>query len=284
MSLIFESYRPGFSDLFTVAPVQQLPDRTAITACTWHRGLQRLILVSGQGAITQLQTDGSQQFLCKCGEALRCLNADCVDRLVYTKGTSARIDRSYTDGTGMVTIAAGFEDQPFAQLTNISIHSNGMLYFADCRADGTSAVYFANPIGLVALKASTDVIAPQAVCVSADQRYVYIADPAQRFVTKFQIASNGTLEFKQLCCYLGDDADQLQIVTMLPGEDGTLYVVTSHDIRVYDCDGMALGRIVFDAEITAACLGGKTLDKLYLFQGSTLQTFTLSVPGSAFVR
>lgn len=184
----------------------------------------------------------------------------------------------------MVTIAVGFEDQPFAQLTNISIHSNGMLYFADCRTDDTSAVYFANPIGLVALKAGADVIAPQAVCVSTDQRYVYIADPAQRFVTKFQIASNGTLEFKQLCCYLGDDADQLQIVTMLPGEDGTLYVVTSRDIRVYDCDGMALGRIVFDAGITAACLGGKALDKLYLFQGSTLQALTLSVPGSAFVR
>ena len=73
-------------------------------------------------------------------------------------------------------------------------------------------------------------------------------------------------------------------MTMLPGEDGTLYVVTSRDIRVYDCDGMALGRIVFDAGITAACLGGKALDKLYLFQGSTLQALTLSVPGSAFVR
>jgi len=54
--------------------------------------------------------------------------------------------------------------------------------------------------------------------------------------------------------------------------------------RVYDCDGMALGRIVFDAGITAACLGGKALDKLYLFQGNTLQALTLSVPGSAFVR
>ena len=117
MSLIFESYRPGFRDLFTAAPAQQLPDRIAITACTWHRGLQRLILASGQGTITQLHPDGTQQFLCCCGEALRCLNADCVDRLVYTKGSSARIDRSYTDGTGMVTIAVGFEDQPFAQLT-----------------------------------------------------------------------------------------------------------------------------------------------------------------------
>ena len=233
-----------------------------VTAAAYNRRKKTIVFVVDDGRVFYMNLAGEMVYICELNKSLSSIEVDWNDRLIFTDKNS--ITRSNDDGSGIHILVDECQGKTFEQIGAASIHSNGMIYFPDCREDGDSAIYFANPIGMKAVCAGTDTSFPTAVRHSVDNNFLYIAESEQGFITKFDILGDGTLKYKRIYCFL--DPEHVEAVSnMLVDERDNLFVVTNAGIHVYAPGGMLLGVIATEKPCTAACFGGDKLKTLYIF-------------------
>src|SRR5262249_52357693 len=171
--------------------------------------------------------------------------------------------------TGKCVILAGlFEDRPFNSPNDITLDEKGRIYFSDPRYLGhepieqpVMAVYRIDPDGSIH-RIITDASKPNGVCVSPDQKTLYVVSndngstgigrvPASAPLHKgrmallaYDLATDGTAKFRRV---LVDYAPQDGPDGMVCDVEGNLYVAVRDETRpgicVYSPEGKELAYI-----------------------------------------
>jgi gluconolactonase len=275
----------------------------------WHPELG--VLTSGNGHIYQLDREGKSRVWRK-GAGTNGLLFDAKGRLLACEPPQHRITRTEADGT-VTVLTDRFEGKRYNEPNDLTVDSQGRIYFSDPRY-GPSAgkeqlddkgrivegVYRFDTDGKVTRVLGRELDRPNGVLVSADDRFLYIADNnnntegGARKLWRFDLRKDGTVDIasRKLLYDWGkgrgpdgvkqDQKGRLYVAAGLnkpnppfePAEDvkGGIYVLSP--------EGKLLAFLpVPRDEVTNCAFGGDDLKTLYITGGGTLYSIRTTTPG-----
>ena len=275
----------------------------------WHPELG--VLSSGKGHIMQLAPDGkSRVFREKAGT--NGLLFDQKGRLVACESAARRITRTEPDGTIRV-LTDRYQEKRYNTPNDLTIDSKGRVYFSDPRygdrksmemvdeqGKTVEGVYRIDPDGTVVRVIGRELERPNGVLVSANDRYLYVADNnnntegGARKLWRFDLKADGSVDLmsKKLLHDWGkgrgpdglkqDRVGRLYVAAGLnrpnppfePAADvkGGIYVLSPEGKR------LAFLPVPTD-EVTNCAFGGEDLKMLYITGGGTLYSIRTNTPG-----
>jgi gluconolactonase len=207
--------------------------------------------------------------------------------------------------TGKSTIVAGlFEGRPFNAPNDITLDEKGRIYFSDPRYLGhepidqpVMAVYRIDPDGSVH-RIITDAGKPNGVCVSPDQKTLYVVSndngstgigrvPASAPLRKgrmallaYDLAADGSAKFRKV---LVDYAPQDGPDGLVCDAEGNVYVTVRDETRpgicVYSPEGKELAYIPTELPTNVGFGRGKEARTLYITAGRSLYRIRLNKEG-----
>jgi gluconolactonase len=212
--------------------------------------------------------------------------------------------------TGKTYILAGlFDGKPFNSPNDITIDLKGRIYFSDPRYLGhepidqpVQAVYRVDPDGSVH-RIITDAGKPNGVCISPDQKTLYVVsndngttgigrlksegntvlEPVRKgpmSLMAYDLAADGTAKFrKTLVDYAPEDGPDGLVCDV----DGNLYVAVraaNHlGIAVYSPDGKEIAFIPTEIPTNVGFGRGRDANLLYITAGKSLYRIRLNAKG-----
>ncbi|MFO0843225.1 MAG: SMP-30/gluconolactonase/LRE family protein [Gemmataceae bacterium] len=172
----------------------------------WHPKLG--VLSSGNGHINRLDLAGKVSVFRK-DAGTNGLLFDARGRLVACESAARRVTRTEADGK-VVVLTDRYEGKRYNTPNDLTIDSAGRIYFSDPRYGKRDdmelrdeGVYRIDPDGKVTRVLGRDEVdRPNGVLVSADDRYLYVADNnndtvgAARKLWRFDLGKNGNVDRK----------------------------------------------------------------------------------------
>jgi gluconolactonase len=201
-------------------------------------------------------------------------------------------------------LAATYNGKPFNSPNDLSIDEKGRIYFSDPRYVGgepveqpVQAVYRIDP-DLSVHRVLTDVAKPNGVCVSPDQKTLYVVShdngsfaigaipkeaplhKGQMALLAYDLAADGSAKFRKV---LVDYAPQDGPDGLTCDRDGNLYVavrdVTKPGIYVYSPEGKELAYIKTEVPTNVGFGRGPEARTLYITAGHSLYRIRLNREG-----
>ncbi len=207
--------------------------------------------------------------------------------------------------TGKSYVIAGlYEGRPFNSCNDITIDENGRIYFSDPRYLGhepidqpVMAVYRIDPDGTIE-RIVTDAGKPNGVCVSPDQKSLYVVSndngnsgigripegtPAHKgrmALLAYDLNADGTAKFREI---LVDYAPQDGPDGLIVDADGNLYVAVRDETRpgivVYSPKGKEVAYIKTEIPTNVGFGRGSESKTLYITAGKSLYRIRLKKEG-----
>jgi gluconolactonase len=276
----------------------------------WHPKLG--VLSSGNGHIYQLDRDGKSRIW-REDAGTNGLLFDAQGRLLACEPKSRRVTRTEADGK-VTVLTDRYEGKRYNHTNDLTVDSQGRIYFSDPRygsregmeildAKGRAVegVYRIDTDGKVTrILGRDEVDRPNGVLVSADDRYLYVADNnnstagAARKLWRFDLKKDGSADAasrKLLYDWKsGRGPDGLK-----QDREGRLYVAAGLNkpnppaepatdvkggIYVLSPEGKLLTFLpVPTDEVTNCAFGGDDLRTLYITGGGTLYSIPTTTPG-----
>jgi gluconolactonase len=275
---------------------------------TWDPKLG--VLTSGNGHINRFDRDGKSSVFRK-DAGTNGLLFDREGRLVACEPEKRRITRTGTGGT-ITVLTDSFDGKKYNTPNDVTIDAKGRIYFSDPRygpkdgmeqkdADGKTVegVYRIDPDGKVHRVIGREVERANGVLVSADDKFLYVADNnndtkgGARKLWRFDL-KDGTVDGKSRKLIYdwgtGRGPDGLK-----QDEKGRLYVAAGlnkpnppHEpddkvkggIYVLDPDGKLLAFLAVPTdEVTNCAFGGDDLKTLYITGGGVLYSVRTTTAG-----
>jgi gluconolactonase len=284
-------------------------DGTGGEGPAWHPKLG--ILCSGNWHISQLDRDGKVSIYRK-DAGTNGLLFDSQGRLLACEPRLRRVTRTELDGK-ITVLTDRYEGKRYNQPNDLTIDSRGRIYFSDPQYGNRKGmeirdkqgrtiegVYRIDPDGRVSRILGREVERPNGLLVSAEDRYVYVADNnnntkgGARKLWRFDLGKDGTvaLDSRKLLYDWGegrgpdgvkqDQKGRLYVAAGLnkpnppfepdPERKGGIYVLSP--------DGKLLTFLpVPRDEVTNCAFGGDDLKTLYITGGGTLYSIRTTTPG-----
>ncbi len=274
----------------------------------WHP--EQGLFFSGHEGITRLDKSGrSHSYRPKAGT--NGLLFDHQGRLLACEPAQRRVTRTEADGT-ITVLTDGYEGKRYNQPNDITVDSRGRIYFSDpCYGDRSKmemldaegrkieGVYRIDPDGRVQRIITHEVDRPNGVLVSADDRYLLVADNnnnaagAARKLWRFDLNGDGTVNFKSQRL-LHDWGTSRGPDGMVQDQQGRLYVagglnkpnppVETNDnqggIYIFNSEGKLLEFVHIPRdEVTNCTFGGDDMKTLYITAGGTLWSIRTTTAG-----
>jgi gluconolactonase len=275
----------------------------------WHPQLG--VLTSGTGDIWQLDRNGKSQIYRK-GAGTNGLLFDAQGRLLACEPKGRRMTRTTLPGE-VTVLTSRYQGMRYNQPNDLTLDSRGRLYFSDPQygdrkgmemldAQGRTVegVYRIDPDGQVTRIIGRELERPNGVLVSADDRFLYVADNnnnnvgGARRLWRFNLRPEGTVDFasrKLLYDWgIGRGPDGVK-----QDQQGRLYVAAGLNepnppfepakdrkggIYVLSPEGKLLTFLpVPRDEVTNCAFGGDDLKTLYITGGGTLYSIRTLTPG-----
>ena len=275
----------------------------------WHPKLG--VLCSGNGHISRLDRDGKVSIYRK-DAGTNGLLFDGQGRLLACEPRRRRVTRTELDGK-ITVLTDGYEGKRYNQPNDLTIDSRGRVYFSDPRYGDREGmeirddqgrtiegVYRIDPDGKVTRILGRELERPNGVLVSAEDRYLYVADNnnntkgGARKLWRFDLRKDGTvaLDSRKLLYDWGegrgpdgvkqDQRGRLYVAAGLnkpnppfepdPERKGGIYVLSP--------DGKLLAFLpVPRDEVTNCAFGGDDLKTLFITGGGTLYSIRTTTPG-----
>src|ERR1043166_4314164 len=177
----------------------------------WHSKLG--LLTSGNGHINQLDRKGKSTIYRK-GAGTNGLLFDAKGRLLACEPEKRRVTRTELDGT-ITVLTDNYEGKKYNQPNDITVDSQDRIYFSDPRygsredmqirdekGQTIEGVYRIDAPGKVTRVIGREVDRANGVLVSADDRYLYVADNnndtvgAARTLWRFDLDKDGSVDLK----------------------------------------------------------------------------------------
>jgi gluconolactonase len=275
----------------------------------WHPKLG--VLTSGEGHIFQLDRAGKSSIYRK-GAGTNGLLFDAKGRLLACEPVLRRVTRTDPDGT-IEVLTDRYEGKRYNQPNDITVDSKGRIYFSDPRYGSRDdmqirdeqgrtieGVYRIDPDGKVTRVIGREVDRANGVLVSADDRFLYVADNNNDQVTgarklwRFDLGKDGSvaLASKKLIYDWGkgrgpdgikqDQQGRLYVAAGLnkPHPPAEPAVDVRGGIYVLSADGKLLAFLpVPTDEVTNCAFGGDDLCTLYITGGGTLYSIRTTTAG-----
>jgi gluconolactonase len=241
---------------------------------------RRMKYTPGQGATVAME---------KTNEA-NGITRDLQGRLVSAEHLTRRVTRYEPDGS-VTVIANSFQGKRLLRPNDVIVKSDGAIYFTDPGGNAApdqwdvtiSGVYRVSAdLGTMSLIVD-DMVRPNGLAFSSDERVLYVADSRRRHVRAYDMLPNGTVakETSRVFVDLGGTEpgvpDGIKVDTagnMYSGGSGGLYII--------DPTGKKLGRIVHGQPATTnVAFGGDDWKTLYFTTRSTLFSVGLKIAGIA---
>jgi len=275
----------------------------------WHPELG--VLTSGNGNINRLSRDGKSSIYRK-DAGTNGLLFDAKGRLLACEPGQRRVTRTEADGK-ITVLAEKFDGKRFNQPNDLTVDSKGRIYFSDpCYGDRSKlemtdesgkiveGVYRIDPDGTIARVIGREVERANGVLVSADDKYLYVADnnnntkKGARKLWRFDLKADGSVDLKsQMLLY--DWGDGRGPDGLKQDEKGRLYVAAGLNkpnppfepaedkkggIYVLDGEGKLLTFLpVPTDEVTNCAFGGEDRKTLYITGGGVLYSIRTTTPG-----
>jgi gluconolactonase len=274
----------------------------------WHPELG--LLTSGNGHIYRRDRDGRPSiYREKAGSNGLMFDRD--GRLVICQAEQRRVSRVEKDGK-LVVLAERFEGQRFNQPNDLTIDTQGRVYFSDpCYGDRSQmemkdsagrkieGVYRIDPDGQVSRILSREVERPNGLVVTADDKYLFVADNnnsegGARKLWRFELTKRGTVDSKSQTLVhdwgttRGPDGMKLDSAGRLfvaagmnkPNPPHEVQAKPTAGIYVFSPAGKLLEFIPIDRDETTNCaFGDDDLKTLYVTAGGTLWSMRVKTPG-----
>jgi gluconolactonase len=217
------------------------------------------------------------------------ITRDMQGRLVACEAATRRIVREESDGS--ITVLAGsFQGRPLNRPNDIVVKSDGAIYFTDpwtaAEAPGEADLTFAGVFrispdrGTLTLLVD-DLLAPNGIAFSPDEKVLYINDSRRRHIRAFDLLPNGTLarQTDRVFCELGgpepDGPDGMKVDTA-----GNVYCGGSGGLYIIDPKGKKLGRIVHGfANTSNVAFGGDDWKTVFFCTRTSLGSFKVKIAG-----
>lgn len=214
-------------------------------------------------------------------------NGSCLDhdgRLLTCEHASSRVVRE--SGDGIEVLASHFEGKALNSPNDIVVRRDGAILFTDPtygRLDQPTGlprdpeldfcgVYLLKQDGGLKLLTS-ELKMPNGLCLSADERWLFVADTAGRQVHRFRLEGDALSDGKVVCESPAPDGLKLDA-------EGHLYAGGVGGVSVYHReDGRWLGKIGTPGFCANFCWGGSDLKTLFMTASEGLYQVPVRVPG-----
>jgi gluconolactonase len=269
------------------------------------------VLTSGNDHIYQFDREGKSRIYRK-DAGTNGLLFDAKGRLLACEPNLRRVTRTELDGK-ITVLTERYEGKRYNQPNDITVDSQGRIYFSDpqygdrkgmeildAKGNTIEGVYRIDPDSKVTRIIGRELERPNGVLVSADDRYLYVADNnnntlgGARKLYRFDLQKDGTVDFKSRKL-LYDWGDGRGPDGLKQDQKGRLYVAAGLNkpsppfepakdkkggIYVFDPEGKLLTFLpVPTDEVTNCAFGGDDLKTLYITGGGTLYSIRTSTPG-----
>jgi gluconolactonase len=216
------------------------------------------------------------------------LTRDMQGRLVACEAEAQRVTRLEPDGT-ITVIANNYQGKRLARPNDVILKSDGSIYFTDPQggASGlpwevtTPGVYRVSPdLGTIMLL-TEDMLAPNGLAFTPDEKVLYVDDSRRRHIRAFELLPNGALA-KQTDRVFADLSGPEPGVPdgMKVDSAGNVYSGGSGGLYILDKNGKKLGRIVHGGmNTTNMAFGGDDWKTLYFTSRNFLGSVNLKIPG-----
>ncbi len=187
-------------------------------------------------------------------------------------------------------LSAQYKSVRFNACNDLVIDKSGGIYFTDPRyrapepwPQGKEAFYYRDSAGTIT-RLGDDLHAPNGICLSPDEKTLYVIPSQQSTMMAYDVVSPGKLAGARSFCKLAQvkgehdgGGDGMAIDT-----EGNLYITTHAGIQVYSAAGKLLG-IIGVPEIPANCsFGGKENKTLFITARTGLYRCSVPVAGHLF--
>ena len=216
------------------------------------------------------------------------ITRDLQGRLLSAEHLTRRVTRQEPDGS-LTVIANSFQGRRLLRPNDVVVKSDGAIYFTDPGGTAAPEQWDVTISGVYRLSADLgtmsliidDMVRPNGLAFSPDERILYVADSRRRHVRAYDLQPNGTaaMETSRVLVDLAGPepgvCDGIKVDTA-----GNLYTGGSGGLYILDPRGRKLGRIVHGQPATTnVAFGGDDWKTLYFTTRSTLFSVNVKIAG-----
>ena len=209
-------------------------------------------------------------------------------RIISAEHLTRRVTRYEPDGS-ITVVANSFQGKRLLRPNDVIVKSDGTIYFTDPGGPLAPEQWDVTVRGVYRVSADlgsmslivSDMVGPNGLAFSPDERVLYIADSRRRHIRAFDVLPNGmvAMETSRLFADLGGPEsgvpDGMKIDTA-----GNVYTGGGGGLYIIDPKGKKLGRIVHGQPATTnMAFGGDDWKTLYFTSRNHLGSVNVHIPG-----
>lgn len=228
-------------------------------------------------------------------------NGNFFDRdghIVSCEHATSRLVRHDHEGRVVTTLASEFDGKPLNSPNDVVVDSLGRIWFTDptfgrIRDDvgivrpvelQHQGVYRLDPDGRLDLVID-DFKQPNGLCLSRDEKLLFVNDSADPCIRRFDVGSDGQLSGDHLWARVEGEQEGRKWVPdgMKVANSDHLFCNGPNGVHLYDADANCLGVLNFPEKSTNFCFGGADRDWLYVTASSRLYRIKTKISGSSMI-
>jgi gluconolactonase len=222
------------------------------------------------------------------------LTRDNAGRLLACEHVSSSVTRTEQDGT-LTTVASHWQGRELNSPNDLCVGRGGAVYFTDPSDGRTSerwglvrprqldfqGVYLARPDGDVELL-TDELTFPNGICLSPDERRLYVNDTSRMHVLAFDLRVDGTVENGRVFLEQQGTGDMWDGAPdgMKCDEHGNLWATGPHGVWVVSPAGEPLGRVRVPVFASNLAWGGDGWSDLFVTASDRLYRLATRTRGA----
>jgi gluconolactonase len=218
------------------------------------------------------------------------ITRDLQGRIISAEHLTRRVTRYEPDGS-LTVVANSFQGKRLLRPNDVIVKSDGTIYFTDPGGTAAPEQWDVTLSGVYRVSADLgsmslvidDMVRPNGIALSPDERVLYVADSRRRHVRAYDLLPNGmaAMETSRVFADLGGAEpgvpDGIKVDTV-----GNVYSGGAGGLYILDSKGKKLGRIVHGQPATTnIAFGGADWKTLYFTTRSTLFSVNVKIAGVA---